>query len=108
MNDVEKLIKDTFLNTNNKKIKTESLTEYLTSLEKKELTLFAITQIFVDADYYNLYKVKNLGNRPKKYIIDYISNNLDKILESYIKIIMTSFYFSKIFMFIFITTNNFI
>ena len=53
------------------------------------MTRLAITQVFVDEDYYSLVKVKNLNNRPKKYIISYIMDNLNKILESYIKIIRT-------------------
>ncbi len=84
---IEELIKNDFLNFNNKKVKEESLEEYLKSLKNEELTRFAITQVFVDEDYSKLFKIKNLNNRPKKYIIDYILENLEVILRSYIKII---------------------
>lgn len=89
MYEFEEIMKNEFLKFNNKKVKEETLNEYLASLKNEELTRFAITQVFVDKDYYNLFKVKNLNNRAKKYIIDYIMDNLDKILESYIKIIRT-------------------
>lgn len=87
MFDIEELIKDEFLNTNNKKISNETLKEYLTSLKNDELTKLAIIQVFVDKDYTNLFKVKSLNNKPKKYIVEYITENLNKILESYLKII---------------------
>lgn len=87
MVDIEKIIKDEFLNINNKKVKNEDVYEYLTSLKNEELTRLAITQVFVDRDFINLFKVKNLNNRPKKFIIEYVIKNLDKILKSYIKII---------------------
>lgn len=87
MFDIEEVIKDEFLNINNKKISNETLKEYLTSFKNDELTKLAITQVFVDKDYINLFKVKNLNNKPKKYIVEYITENLDKILESYLKII---------------------
>ena len=83
MFDIEELIKDEFLNTNNKKISNETLKEYLTSLKNDELTKLAIIQVFVDKDYTNLFKVKSLNNKPKKYIVEYITENLNKILESY-------------------------
>lgn len=87
MFDIENLIKKEFLGFNNKKVSDENLNEYLTSFKNDELTRFAITQIFVDKDYLNLLLVKNLNNRPKKYIIEYITDNLNVILETYIKII---------------------
>ncbi len=87
---IGELIKNDFLNINNKKVKKESLEEYLKSLKNAELTRFAITQVFVDKDYFKLYKVRNLNNRPKKYIIDYILENLEDILRTYIKIIRTN------------------
>lgn len=87
MFDIEEVIKDEFLNINNKKISNETLKEYLNSFKNEELTKLAITQVFVDKDYINLFKVKNLNNKPKKYIVEYITENLDKILESYLKII---------------------
>ena len=45
---IEELIKNDFLNFNNKKVKEESLEEYLKSLKNEELTRFAITQVFVE------------------------------------------------------------
>ena len=90
MLNIEKDLKDEFLNYNNKKIKEENVKEYLNSLKNEELTRFAIVQVLVDCDYSNLFKVKGLNNRPKKYIIEYIIQNLNNILGSYIKIIKTN------------------
>ena len=87
MFDIDEIIKEEYLSTNNKKVSNETMNEYLTSFKNEELTRFAITQVFVDKDYINLFKIKNLNNRPKKFIIEYITKNLDKILKSYIKII---------------------
>lgn len=89
MDEIGEILRDEFLNSNNKRIKDETIEEYLASLKNCELTRLAITQVFVDMDYVKLFKVKNLNNRPKKYIIDYIMDNLDAILRSYIKIIGT-------------------
>ncbi|MDO4963740.1 MAG: hypothetical protein Q4E75_06585, partial [bacterium] len=87
MFDIEEIIRDEYLNTNNKKVSNETMNEYLASFKNSELTKLAVTQIFVDKDYINLFKIKNLNNKPKKNIIEYITKNLDKILKSYIKII---------------------
>lgn len=87
MFNIDEIIKDEYLNINNKKVSNETMNEYLTSFKNEELTRLAITQVFVDKDYINLFKIKNLNNRPKKIIIEYITKNLDKILKSYIKII---------------------
>lgn len=87
MYEIEEIIKNEFLNTNNKKVKNETINEYLKSLKNEELTRFAVTQVFVDEDYYNLYKVKDLNHKPKDYIIDYILENIDLIIEAYVKII---------------------
>ena len=83
---LEKMVKEEFL-SNNKKIKEEDLNEYLNSLKKEELIRLALLQVFIDEEYINFMKVNGAKNKPKKYIIDYITNNLDKILASYIKII---------------------
>lgn len=89
MFEVADMIKKEILNMNNKKVKEENLNEFLTSFKNEELTRFTMAQIFIDEDYGNLFKVHSLGNRPKKYIVEYIINSLDKILDSYIKIIRT-------------------
>lgn len=87
MFELEEVIKEEFLNRNNKKIKDESLNEYLMSFKNVDLARFALTQGFIDEEYQNIFIIKTLKNRPKKYIVDFIINNLEKILESYIKII---------------------
>ena len=89
MIELEQIIKEELLGVNNKKIKEENLKEYLTSLKKEELIKMAISQTFIDKNYFDLYKVNNLKNKAKKEIIDYITEKLDKILESFIKIIKT-------------------
>ena len=89
MIELEQIIKEELFGVNNKKIKEENLKEYLTSLKKEELIKMAISQTFIDKNYFDLYKVNNLKNKAKKEIIDYITEKLDKILESFIKIIKT-------------------
>ena len=89
MIELEQIIKEELLGVNNKKIKEENLKEYLTSLKKEELIKMAISQTFIDKNYFDLYRVNNLKNKAKKEIIDYITEKLDKILESFIKIIKT-------------------
>lgn len=88
--ELEEMIKEMFLCNDNKKVKDETLDEYLNSFKNHELTRFAVTQVFVDKDYYNLYHIKNMNHKPKKYIMEYIKKNLEKILKCYIKIIKTN------------------
>lgn len=90
MDEIDYAIKDVFLNNNNKKVKDENIQEFLTSLKTGELVKFALFQPFVDGEYGNLYKVKSMSNKPKKFIIEYIMNNLDMILKCYIKYINNS------------------
>ena len=78
MFDIDEIIKDEYLNINNKKVSNETMNEYLASFKNEELTRLAITQVFVDKDYVNLFKIKNLNNIHKKFIIEYINKNLDK------------------------------
>lgn len=87
LEEINDVIKEEILVNNNKKIKEESLDEYLRSFKTKELIRLAVLHIQVDKDYKDLFKIQNLSNKPKKYIIDYITCNLDKILRCYIKII---------------------
>lgn len=84
---INDVIKEEILIKNNKKIKEETLEEYLSSFKNEELTRLAVLHVQVDKDYKDLFKIKNLKNKPKKYIIDYITCNLDKILKCFTKII---------------------
>lgn len=90
MIELERIIKEELLGCNNKKIKEETLNEYLGSLKSKELLRMAIFPAFIDDDFSVFAKVERLNNKPKKDIIDYVTKNLDRILESYIKIIRTN------------------
>lgn len=88
---IYKLILENILKENNQKISIgEKIEDYFTSFKTYELARLSITNVYVNSDYGDLYKVKNLANRPKKYIIDYITNNLKKIIETYVKICTVS------------------
>ena len=90
MIELEQIIKEELLGVNNPKIKVETLNEYLGSLKVKELHKMAIFPAFIDDDFLSFAEVERLKNKPKKNIIAYVTKNLDKILESYIKIIRTN------------------
>lgn len=48
MFDIEEIIRDEYLTTNNKKVSNETMNEYLASFNNSELTKLAVTQVFVD------------------------------------------------------------
>lgn len=90
MFEIQEIIQDELLNLGNKKVKEENINEFLKGFSKEELTRFAITQVMIDEDFLNLYKVHNLNHKPKKIIIKYILDNLEDILRAYIKIMDTN------------------
>lgn len=86
--EIQDLIFDGVFTENNHKIKeTDNLNDYLSDFKNYDLTCFALLQVWVNNNYKDLFKIRNLENRPKKYILDYINSNLKDILEAYIQVI---------------------
>ncbi len=81
-----------FTENNHKIVKDESLEDYLKSFKNYELTRLAISHVWIDDNYKDLYKIHNLNNKAKKYIIDYITSNLKSVLEAYLKILDANTY----------------
>ena len=84
--EIDEIIKEEILVKNNKKVKEETLEEYLSGITKDELARLAFFQAFADQDYEDIFKIKNLKKMSKKDIINYITDNLDKILKCFIKV----------------------
>ena len=80
---VEKAIKQEFLSYNSKKVKEETLVEFLKSQKKDELIRLIVVQAIVENDNSKLVKIKSFENKTKDDIIQYIVNNLDEIIRAY-------------------------
>ncbi len=81
------IIKNSILNENNKKInEQENLEEYLNGFTREELTRMAISHVFVNDDYTDLFFLHNMKNKPKKKVIEYVIEHYEDILKSYVKI----------------------
>ncbi len=88
-NKIEKILKEEFLVKGSKKIDEQNLHEYLNSLKKEELIRFIAIYPMVSSDNKALKELLQLNKKPKKDIVQYIEERLDKILKSYFKIIKT-------------------
>lgn len=85
---VIEIIENEILGKNNKDInENETLEEYLRCFKTNELVRLAIILPFYEEEYYDMYRINSFSNRPKKFIIEYLLENLNKIVETFIKII---------------------
>lgn len=87
MQNTLEVIKNSILNENNKKInEQENLEEYLNGFKRDELIRMAVSHVFVNDDYTDLFLIHTMKNKPKKQIIEYVVKHYEDILISYIKI----------------------
>lgn len=76
------------LERDNKKINTEeTLDEYLKTFTNEKLTRFALVSIYSNPKLTDLIKIRNINNKPKRYIINYIKENINDVIGIYPKVI---------------------
>lgn len=86
MNELENVLKKEFIEGNSRKIKDETLIEYLTSFKRDELMQCALVPLITNRTKENLSLAQTLIKQNKEEIIKYIQNNITYIVESYIKV----------------------
>ncbi len=88
LENIDEVLITSILKEENQKIKKEeSLEEYLKSFKNESLTRMCIFKVFENEDFGDMYKVYNLNHKSKKFIINYIKPNIDKIWESFFQTI---------------------
>lgn len=85
MDEIMQKLKDEMLGKNNVKVKSESLEEFLTNHKTKELVKMCLIALLEQVDANELLKIRSYINKPKREIIDFINNNLEKILYGYLE-----------------------
>lgn len=85
----ELIIKETLEKDNKKINEKESLRAYLSSFKNYQLIRLSVIHVWVDDDFTDLYKIQNLSKKKKDYIVNYVTENLDVIIKSFIKVLDT-------------------
>lgn len=81
-----------FLEDDNKKINYNwTLDEFLNTFTNKNLTKSAVTYFWNEGDFSRVFEIRNMANKKKSYIIDYLKENIVGILSVYIKILSNDY-----------------
>lgn len=81
---------DEILLDENKKINENwSLEEYLRSFRADQLTILAVVYVWKSRNYIELIKIKNMAKKKKDNAINYVLENMNEIIKTYIKVLPT-------------------
>lgn len=81
-------IKNEMLLNDNKKINEKwTLKEYLKSFDIKQLTMMAVIHFWENQNFESLLKIKNMANKKKGYVVNYVFENIEEIIKTYVKIL---------------------
>lgn len=87
MDEIMQKLKEEMLGKDNVKVKSESLEEFLTNHKTKELVKMCLIALLGQVEANELLKIRSYANKPKREIIEFINNNLEKILYGYLEML---------------------
>lgn len=84
---LREIINEVLLDNNKKINECCSLEEYLNSFSVKQLTILAVVYVWESSNYVELIKIRNMANKKKSYALNYVLENINEIIKTYVKIL---------------------
>lgn len=86
MDQIEEVLKQEYLERNNSKIKGETLDDYFSTYKRSQLMQCALIPFLIEHSEQDIYNAHLVAKKTKKDVIEYVKENLEHIVNSYLKI----------------------